>query len=102
LIKLNKFYKALLLSPWNPTKASVSLLEQTKCSKFLYSPELAPITKALLAAKEDLRCFQVLSFEEMLLANAEPYPYDYTFEEAARKPILILHSSGSTGILFDG
>ena len=45
---------------------------------------------------KDLQCFQVPSLQEMLNGKASHYPLDDAFHEAVRKPILVIHSSGST------
>ena len=37
------------------------------------------------------------SLDHLLKAHSKVFPFDVTFEEAIRQPILVLHSSGSTG-----
>lgn len=61
---------------------------------------MAPLAKSLDSETPDLQSIEVPSFDQMLLLNPKLYPYPYTFEEAMRHPILILHSSGSTGMYF--
>ena len=48
--------------------------------------------------KTDLKASAVPSLNDMLQASAEDVPSEETMEEVRRKPVLILHSSGSTGI----
>ena len=76
---------------------NLSLLEQTKCTKFLYSSEMKPMIPAMQAENKNLECFIVSSLDEMLQGRTEHYPYDETFAKAVQNPILVLHSSGSTG-----
>lgn len=45
----------------------------------------------------NLECLEIPPFAEMLQGYGKYYPYDLTFENAMRNPIVILHSSGSTG-----
>ncbi|CAJ2500367.1 Uu.00g032200.m01.CDS01 [Anthostomella pinea] len=71
-------FKVLLPSPRNPAWMNSSLLEQTKCSHLLYGPEV----QGLLGP---------LSRRGMV------YNVWRDFEAARLDPILILHSSGSTG-----
>jgi len=37
------------------------------------------------------------SFEELLAADIKVYPYTKKFNEVANDPVLVLHSSGTTG-----
>ena len=76
---------------------NISLLEQTKCSKFLYSNEVLQKVHALQTEKKSLQIFAVQSLGDMLLEYNKHYPYDVKFSDVRWDPVLILHSSGSTG-----
>lgn len=91
--------KALFVSPRNPLHQNVSLLLQTKCTKFFSSPELVALTKGLEQdpALSGLRGYSVAPFDEWVASYRKPYPYTKTLEEARYDDILVLHSSGSTG-----
>lgn len=91
-------YKLLLLSQRNAIPTNVSLLEQTRCSKFLHSSEMEPIIKDVKKTMENLKSVEVPSLEEMFEGKSQQYQYDEVFERAERNPVVILHSSGSTGI----
>ncbi|KAI0445857.1 acetyl-CoA synthetase-like protein [Xylaria telfairii] len=91
-------YKLLLPSPRNPPSTTISLLEQTKCTKILFTSEVSPIVKSIQALKPDLEGLVIPSFRNMMDSIPQPYPYSKTFEEARNDPIVILHSSGSTGL----
>jgi acyl-coenzyme A synthetase/AMP-(fatty) acid ligase len=45
-----------------------------------------------------VHCEIVPSFSDMLKVESEYFPFNKTFEEARDDPILVLHSSGSTGV----
>ena len=46
-----------------------------------------------------MRSFKVEKLDDLLYKQGtKPYPYNKTFEEAARDPIAIVHTSGSTGM----
>ena len=79
---------------------NVSLLEQTRCTKILASEELAEYVQALAAQRLDLDCMEVGSLETMLENHTDVkyFPFDKVFAEAQPEPILVLHSSGSTGM----
>ena len=95
---LAKFaYKLLLLSQRNAIHTDISLLRQTECKSLLFSSEMGPVIKGVESAMQTLECLHVPSLEEMLEARTEDFPYSEEFDEARRNPIVILHSSGSTG-----
>ena len=79
------------------TWINVSLLEQTKCSKFVYGNEVSQKVHALQTEKKNLQIFANQSLGDMLLEYNKHYPYDVKFSDVRWDPVLILHSSGSTG-----
>ncbi|KAK6205730.1 putative secondary metabolism biosynthetic enzyme [Pestalotiopsis sp. IQ-011] len=94
-------YKLLLASPRNPAKSNLSLMEQTQSSKLLYSAELDPLINPFRAiAPPSCHLAAVPSFLEMLQSNPKDYLFEKEFDESRYDPILVLHSSGSTGKLF--
>ncbi|PQE06777.1 nrps-like enzyme protein [Rutstroemia sp. NJR-2017a BBW] len=91
-------YKILLPSARNPTLQNVSLLQQTNCTRLFHSPELANLAKELQASVDNgLDIVEIASFDHWVDAYQRPYPFTKSFEEARFDPVLILHSSGSTG-----
>ena len=70
---------------------------QTGSTKLLNSSELAPVVKKILSQETTVRNETVPSFDEMLNSTVEHYPYDKEFSEAKDDPVVVLHSSGSTG-----
>ncbi|KAH9890802.1 acetyl-CoA synthetase-like protein [Xylariomycetidae sp. FL2044] len=91
-------YKVLIPSPRNPPSVNLSLMEQTGCIKLLYAAEVIPIVKPLDESNGSLEMQVLPSLEDMLHSAPQPYPYVKSFEEARDEPILVLHSSGSTGL----
>ncbi len=77
-----------------------SLLEQTNCSKFLYSPEMAQKVHHLQLEKGELQILAVPSLDNMIREYSKPYPFEVNFADVQWDPILILPSSGSTGTDF--
>ena len=76
---------------------NISLLEQTKCSKFVYSTEVSQKVHTLQTEKKNLRIFAVQSLGHMIVEYNKHYPYEVKFSDVRWDPVLILHSSGSTG-----
>lgn len=77
---------------------NISLLEQTNCSIFLYGTEISQKIRGLQTQKKHIFFFAVPSLNDMIQENSIHYPYDVKFSEVRWDPVLILHSSGSTGI----
>jgi thioester reductase-like protein len=77
---------------------NVSLLEQTECLRLVHSSEVGPVVKKLQQALPLLRCQQLPSLGELLNVPSTEYLYNLTYTEAVHEPVLILHSSGSTGM----
>lgn len=55
------------------------------------------MASSFLNANDGMEKQQIPTLQEMLYTTAESFAFQLSFEEAASEPILILHSSGSTG-----
>ncbi|KAI1264941.1 hypothetical protein F5Y18DRAFT_71444 [Xylariaceae sp. FL1019] len=91
-------YKLLLPSPRNPPSTNASLMEQTESTRLLYAAEMVPIVNQLNSVVASLRATVVPSFDEMMMSSPDPVPYDNSFDECRNDPVVVLHSSGSTGL----
>lgn len=96
LVKANKA-QLLVPSPRNPPSTNLHLMQQTNSNKLLHAEELAPLIKPLMELDPSVVFNTVPSFQVMLDSQPEHYPYEKSFEEARNDPIVVLHSSGSTG-----
>jgi acyl-coenzyme A synthetase/AMP-(fatty) acid ligase len=76
---------------------NVSLMQQTSCTKLLYAVEMAPVIKNVVACNPSVSPKEIVSFDEMLHSDPPHYDYDYDFSTIKDRPVVILHSSGSTG-----
>ncbi|KAF2113570.1 hypothetical protein BDV96DRAFT_601064 [Lophiotrema nucula] len=90
-------YKVLLPSLRNSLWMNALLLEQTECAYLLYATEIDALIEPLLEHRPNLQTFPVQPLETLVRPETPHYPYDKSYEEAKWDPILILHSSGSTG-----
>lgn len=79
---------------------NASLLEQTNCSYLLYGGEVEDALSPLFQKLPGLKTYKIQPLEDLLAScpAPQPYPFDKDFESAKWDPILILHSSGSTGL----
>ena len=78
---------------------NTSLLEQTNCTKLMSSAEVSSKVYELQKQKKDLQIFTVQSLSDMLQEHSKSYPYEVEFANVRWDPVLVLHSSGSTGKL---
>lgn len=76
---------------------NASLLEQTQCQHILHASEVEYLLKPLLETKADLQLHKIEALDDMIRAETPHYPYAKDYELVRWDPILILHSSGSTG-----
>lgn len=73
-------------------------MEQTNSSKIYYAKEVERIVNGIAASKPELELAAIESLDELLEAEAPLFPYHPNFDEAVRHPVVVLHSSGSTGL----
>lgn len=93
--------QVFLPSPRNAPATNASLFEQTQCTKLCHSvdsPNVVASVQAVLKVAKALRSLEFLSLDELLRARCEHVPYFGDFAQLRNEPIVILHSSGSTGI----
>src|SRR4051812_12933818 len=76
---------------------NASLLEQTECSLLLYAPEVKPLVESLLDHRPNLQVYPIQLLETLVQPDTPHYPYEKSYDDVKWDPILILHSSGSTG-----
>jgi acyl-coenzyme A synthetase/AMP-(fatty) acid ligase len=76
---------------------NASLMEQTECTLLLHASEVEAQVQPLLDHRPNLRLHPIQVLESLVQPDTQHYPYEKTYEEAKWDPILILHSSGSTG-----
>ncbi|MCJ1308867.1 hypothetical protein MMC25_002522 [Agyrium rufum] len=59
-------------------------------------PQSPAVTEIL--AVHPMRSLRIPSLDKLLTENYPHYPYDKTYDEAAKDPVVCLHTSGSTGL----
>lgn len=76
---------------------NASLIEQTQCSHFLYTTEVEPLVTPLLEHTSDLKLVKIETLEDMIRPGTQHFSWDKEYDAVKWDPMLILHSSGSTG-----
>lgn len=72
-------------------------MRRTSSTILLHTTEVARIIKELKSLMVDMSTMAMKPLDELLSHGPERYPYDKTFVKAEKDPVLVLHSSGSTG-----
>ncbi|KAK3380982.1 hypothetical protein B0H63DRAFT_545240 [Podospora didyma] len=102
LASLKTGYKVMLTSPRNSIEGHLSLLRATACRKFLFSKELQTQVDHLGEKYDSLLAVQVPEVQQLLETKSDGEGYisrdgnGSTMNE--RETLMILHSSGTTGM----
>ncbi|KAI1655328.1 acetyl-CoA synthetase-like protein [Daldinia decipiens] len=99
----NRLYAVI---PNNPADVSqgfcdITVTDVARCTggfNILHTAEVRPIVSQLEKLQPKIHIWEVPSFEQMLKSSPEHFEYEKTFDEARDDPVVILHSSGSTGV----
>ncbi|KAK3936324.1 hypothetical protein QBC46DRAFT_452805 [Diplogelasinospora grovesii] len=89
-------YQALFISPRNSQEGQINLFEQTDCKTICFDSTVKATVQPWLHER-DMRAIMVSSMDAWFPEEVEPFPYNKTFEEGEWDPLLVLHTSGSTG-----
>ena len=73
-------------------------MEQTESCKILYAEEMGSLVSGLVASMAGLKSAAIESLNDLLDVQAPLFPFRPDFDEAVRQPVVVLHSSGSTGL----
>ncbi|KAK8075277.1 hypothetical protein PG997_009940 [Apiospora hydei] len=90
-------YSLFLTSPRNSAEAHRSLFKSLDC-RTLMTPESIPPAAHPILETVAPRHLLIPSVEELLQTVYPSYEYRKTLEEGLQDPIMIIHTSGSTGI----
>ncbi|GAB1312341.1 Male sterility, NAD-binding [Madurella fahalii] len=93
-------YKAFLPSPRNSTVAQKDLLTRLECRVLATTDPEPPFVSSILRDYHVQTVVRIPPLEALLHESdhASLYPYDKSFDVARHDPVLVLHTSGSTGI----
>ncbi|EME39170.1 hypothetical protein DOTSEDRAFT_75048, partial [Dothistroma septosporum NZE10] len=95
-------FTMLYLSPRNSDEAQRAVIEEADCKLFLYTTSMKTRMDKLFASHQrllDMTHIIVPEQEDLLEDKAVPdFPYERTVEQARREPLVILHTSSTTGL----
>ncbi len=91
-------YQALFISPRNSQEGFINLFEKTDCRCVCFDASYRTTVQPWLQER-DMKAIMVSSVEAWFPEQeVPPFPYNKTFEEAEWDPLMVLHTSGSTGL----
>ncbi|KAK8043526.1 NRPS-like protein biosynthetic cluster [Apiospora rasikravindrae] len=90
-------YSLFLTSPRNSAEAHRSLFESLDCKTLITPESIPPAAKPILKTVAP-RHLPIPSVDELLKTAYPSYEYRKTLKEGLQDPIMIIHTSGSTGI----
>ncbi|KAK7885322.1 hypothetical protein LTR67_010500 [Exophiala xenobiotica] len=90
-------YKFLVPSARNSVSGNVSLFAACQCTKIICGNDIVKRLGPLESQIPGLQHFVVEELEDLLSSKSPDFPYSKTHAEAVKDPVLICHTSGSTG-----
>ncbi|KAI1332355.1 nonribosomal peptide synthetase [Xylariaceae sp. FL0255] len=91
-------YKALFISPRNSQEGQINLFDKTDCHTLCFPKTHRNLVQPWLQERE-MRAIEISTLEEWFShPEAEHVPYAKTWEDAEWDPVVVLHTSGSTGL----
>ena len=81
-----------------PLEARFRLLDDNKCTMLILAGNEGSIFSEVVRCRPEIRTAAPPDFEALLtIPDITPYTYSHTFEDVRDDPILVLHTSGTTG-----
>ncbi|KAK5054558.1 hypothetical protein LTR84_001449 [Exophiala bonariae] len=77
--------------------AHINLFNLLKCSK-LITPDPRPQAVSAIVASHKIEAFEIPTVAELLETVHPHYTYEKSFEQARADPLVVLHTSGTTGL----
>ncbi|OTA63356.1 nonribosomal peptide synthetase, partial [Hypoxylon sp. EC38] len=91
-------YKILFISPRNSLEGQINLFNKTDCRIITFASQQRTLVQPWLKER-DMMAIEVNPVEEWFPDyDIEHFPYEKTFDEAEWEPMMVLHTSGSTGL----
>ena len=88
----------LFNSPRNSMEGHLNVVDKSHCKIWATTLSQPPIVNDILG-KRSMRTVPIPGLEDILNdTTTDSYPYTKSFEDAEGDPLLILHTSGSTGL----
>ncbi|KAK2683879.1 AMP-dependent synthetase/ligase [Fusarium oxysporum f. sp. vasinfectum] len=89
--------KVLFISPRNTPAVQLSLFDATKC-RYLYTTDSFRSIMQPCLDQRTMEVSMIESIDYLLSVTPRPFPYSRSIEQARWDPLVVLHTSGSTGV----
>lgn len=89
--------KVLFISPRNTPAVQLSLFDATKC-RYLYTTDSFRSIMQPCLDQRTMEVSMIGSIDYLLSVTPKPFPYSRSIEQARWDPLVVLHTSGSTGV----
>lgn len=90
-------HQLMIPSVRNSESQQLSVFEAAKCTRVLHTPTFESTINNLKRSMHELRNFSVPDLDQLIGIECVHYKYNRTWAEGKTDPIIIAHSSGSTG-----
>ncbi|KAK5653701.1 hypothetical protein OQA88_8732 [Cercophora sp. LCS_1] len=90
-------YQALLISTRNSQEGQLNLFELTDCRTLWFDESFKETVQNWLHERDMCAVMTLPADKWFPNEKIEPFPYNKTFEQAEWDPLMVLHTSGSTG-----
>lgn len=87
----------LFTSPRYSVPAQVNLFTLVNCKTILVPEQRPPIVESILAS-HSYATKEIPTLEELLTTSYPHYPYKKSFDKHKYEPLIVLHTSGTTGM----
>lgn len=81
----------------NAEAGQLHVLKEAECTKMIHSAGFSGTVEQLKEKKPDLQSLELASLEELIDTPSKYYPYTKKWQDSWKDPVIIAHSSGSTG-----
>lgn len=81
----------------NSLSQHIAVFDEAKCNCVYYTSEMETRIMELQRERPQLQAFLVETFDAHITSGAKHYEYTKSWKEARTDPIIVAHSSGSTG-----
>ena len=72
-------------------------MKLVECKTMLVPERRLPVIESILEEYE-MRMLQIPELDELLEYTYSDFPFDKSFEDARNEPLVVLHTSGTTGL----
>lgn len=93
----NNRYQLMIPSVRNSESQHLSVFKAAQCTRVLHTAMFKPVIARIKEQRPELQSFPVPHLDQLIEVRCARYEYNKKWADARTDPIVIAHSSGSTG-----